>query len=94
VKLLDKGDAKTVGGMHLAQIAIARKITEQTGDAAFEAKCRGWIDARKRSLESKCWLGSHYLTFWEPESGKRSDWVFGYQLDGEWVARFHGLPHT
>ena len=81
-----------VGGMHIAQIMIAQKMAEHLGDTAFAAKCRDWIEAGKNSLENKCWLGGHYLTFWEPESGKKSEWVFGYQLDGEWVARFHGLP--
>ncbi len=38
------------------------------------------------------WTGSYYLNYYEPETGKRSDAVMGYQLDGEWAARFHGLP--
>jgi uncharacterized protein (DUF608 family) len=38
------------------------------------------------------WAGSHYLNFHEPETGKRSDDVMAYQLDGEWAAVYHGLP--
>ena len=38
------------------------------------------------------WTGSYYLNFLEPETGKTSDDVMGYQLDAEWVCRYHGLP--
>ncbi len=38
------------------------------------------------------WTGEYYLNFYEPETGKKSDDVMGYQLDGEWAARYHGLP--
>ena len=31
------------------------------------------------------------MLFNEIETGMRSDIVLGYQLDGEWLARFHGL---
>ena len=38
------------------------------------------------------WADGYYLSFWEPATGKRSDNVMGYQLDGQWASRFHGLP--
>jgi uncharacterized protein (DUF608 family) len=37
------------------------------------------------------WAEGYYLNYFEPETGKRSDDVMGYQLDGEWAARYHGL---
>ncbi len=81
-----------VGGLHLAQFRIAERMALEMGDEAFAHRCRRWIEDGSRALEEKCWLGTHYLTYWEPESNKRSDVVFGYQLDGEWLADFHGLP--
>jgi uncharacterized protein (DUF608 family) len=81
-----------VGGLHLAQYRIAARMAEKAGDHAFAAECRTWIEAGSKSLEAKLWAGSYYLAFWEPETGRKSDLVFGYQLDGEWVADFHGLP--
>ncbi len=36
--------------------------------------------------------GGYYLNFWEPETGRKSDDVMGYQLDGQWSALSHGLP--
>ena len=38
------------------------------------------------------WADGYSLNYWEPETGMRSDDVMGYQLDGQWAARFHGLP--
>jgi uncharacterized protein (DUF608 family) len=43
-------------------------------------------------MEKKLWTGSYYLNFWEPETNSKSDLIFGYQLDGEWITDQHGLP--
>jgi uncharacterized protein (DUF608 family) len=81
-----------VGGIHLAHLRMAQRMAQKAGDEEFAEQCRQWLAAGSQSLETKLWADGYYLTFWEPESGKRSDLVFGYQLDGEWMARFHGLP--
>ncbi|MBI2843254.1 MAG: hypothetical protein HYX78_07615 [Armatimonadetes bacterium] len=81
-----------VGGVHMAQLRIARRMAEKAEDEKFARQCDEWIAAAQKSLETKTWLGSHYLLFWEPESGKRSELVFAYQLDGEWITHFHSLP--
>ncbi len=86
------GMVSHVGALHLAQFRIAQKMAEQVGDAEFAGRCRTWIDAGMKSMEGKLWNGSYYLTCWEPETNRKNDLVFGYQLDGEWVADFHGLP--
>lgn len=80
-----------VGGLHLAELRIALKMAEQIGDQDFARQCREWLAAGTKSMETKMWNGAYYLNFWEPESGTKSDLVFGYQLDGQWVADFHGL---
>ncbi|MDQ1316989.1 MAG: hypothetical protein QG588_638, partial [Candidatus Poribacteria bacterium] len=38
--------------------------------------------------------GEYYDLYNEPETGKKSDTIMGYQLDGEWMSRFHGLPEV
>jgi uncharacterized protein (DUF608 family) len=81
-----------VGGIHLAQLAMAERMARRVGDAEFTRQCREWIEAGSRALEEKMWAGSYYLLYNEPKTGKRSDLVFGYQLDGQWMAKFHGLP--
>ncbi|MBI2844847.1 MAG: hypothetical protein HYX78_15750 [Armatimonadetes bacterium] len=86
------GMVSHVGGIHLAQLRMAERMAEQTGDRDFAEQCRQWAESGQNSMESKMWNGSYYLNFWDQDTGKKSDHVFGYQLDGEWMARFHGLP--
>lgn len=81
-----------VGGIHLANLRMSQRMAEAVGDEEFAQQCREWIEAGMTSMETKMWAGTHYLTFWEPETGKKCDLVFGYQLDGQWMAKFHGLP--
>jgi len=42
-------------------------------------------------MESQLWAGSYYLAYSEPKTGRKSDDIFAYQLDGDWMAKFHGL---
>ena len=81
-----------IGGIHLAQLGQAQRMAAAAGDAKFAQQCRDWIAAGSASLEENMWRGEYYGNFLEPETGKRNDLVFGYQLDGEWMARLHGLP--
>jgi uncharacterized protein (DUF608 family) len=80
-----------VGGLHLAQLRIVQRMAKAAGDEPFAEQCAEWTKAGAQSMEKNLWTGSHYLTYWEPESKKRSDLVFGYQLDGEWIISQHGL---
>jgi uncharacterized protein (DUF608 family) len=80
------------GGLRLAWLRIVERMAAHRGDAAFAAQCRSWFDEGSRAMEERLWTGTCYLNYLEPETGKRSDDIMGYQLDGEWVARYHGLP--
>jgi uncharacterized protein (DUF608 family) len=81
-----------VGGIHLAQLRIVQRMAERVGDREFSAQCQKWLEQGSASLENKLWAGQYYLAYYEPESGKKSDLVFGYQLDGDWMCFYHGLP--
>jgi uncharacterized protein (DUF608 family) len=81
-----------IGGIHFAQLVMAERMAKAVGDQDFADQCRAWLNAGSRSMEEKMWAGTHYLLYNEPKTGRRSDLVFGYQLDGDWMARFHGLP--
>jgi uncharacterized protein (DUF608 family) len=83
------GMATHVGGIRLAHLLIMRRMAERIGDEAFAARCQRWFDAGALALEEYLWAGVYYLNFYEPETGKMSDLVFGYQLDGHWMSRFH-----
>jgi non-lysosomal glucosylceramidase len=80
------------GGLRLAWLGIVERMAAHEGDEAFAARCRAWREEGSRAMDGRLWTGGYYLNYLEPETGKVSDVVMGYQLDGEWVARYHGLP--
>jgi uncharacterized protein (DUF608 family) len=81
-----------VGGIHLAMLRMAERMAEHMGDEEFALLCRDWFEQGSQQMESKLWTGEYYLAYFEPETNKKSDLVFGYQLDGDWMAKYHGLP--
>ena len=87
------GMVSHVGGLHLAQLRIVERLAREVGDIEFEKRCADWIADGQKSMEEKLWTdnGNYYLNFYNEKTGNKSDYIFGYQLDGEWIARFHGL---
>jgi uncharacterized protein (DUF608 family) len=85
------GMTSHVGGIHLANLKIIERMAEEVGDREFARQCREWFDRGSRSMEEKMWGNGYYLAYNEPKTGKKSDYIFAYQLDGEWMLRFHGL---
>jgi uncharacterized protein (DUF608 family) len=79
-----------LGGLHLAQLKIVRRMAEHMNDLAYVKRCDAWLEDGTEAMEQQLWNGSYYLNFYEKETGKRSDDVMAYQLDGEWASRFHG----
>ena len=88
-----KGIVAHVGGLHLAQLRIAERMAEESGDKNFAAMCRMWFDEGSKSMEKHLWNGRYYINFFEPSTNEKSDLIFSYQLDGEWITDFHGLPY-
>jgi len=86
------GMTSHIAGLHLAQLRIAERMAEKVGDKEFAQKCREWINQGSNALETKLWTGRYYLNYYDPETGKKSDLIFSYQLDGETFARLHGVP--
>jgi uncharacterized protein (DUF608 family) len=85
------GMVSHAGGIRLATLKIAERMARALGDAPYADQCRGWFDSGSKAMEEKMWAGDYYLNFKEEETGKLSDAVMAYQLDGEWVARLHGV---
>ncbi len=81
-----------IAGLHLAQVEIAQRMAEKLGDDTFRRQCQIWLEKGGNLIEKHLWTGKYYLAFYDPESGSNSELVFAAQLDGEWIARFHGLP--
>ncbi|MBI5094925.1 MAG: hypothetical protein HZB26_21130 [Candidatus Hydrogenedentes bacterium] len=88
------GMAAHVGGLHIAQLRITRRMAREMGDTEFVKQCEDWTAAAQEAMEKRLWTGSYYLNFFEPETNIKSEFVFGYQLDGEWITDHHGLPGT
>ena len=86
------GMCSHLGGLHLSMLRVAQRMAERMGDAEFARRCREWLAQGSQAMEEKMWAGSYYLNYYDLETGKKSDDVMGYQLDGEWAAVFHGLP--
>jgi uncharacterized protein (DUF608 family) len=84
------GMATHMGGLHLAQLRLLERMAAKMNDKEYARQCREWLKAGQAAMEDKMWNGSYYLNYWDPATGKKSDDVMGYQLDGEWMARFHG----
>jgi uncharacterized protein (DUF608 family) len=89
-----RGMTAHVGGLHLAQLRIVERMATEVGDTEFAKQCQEWIKAAGEAMEKRLWAGSYYLNYWEPETDSKSELVFGYQLDGEWITDHHGLPGT
>jgi uncharacterized protein (DUF608 family) len=81
-----------IAGLRLAQLSITERFAELAGDQDFVEQCRLWTKAAAEALESRLWAGRYYLNYLEPETGRKSELVFGYQLDGQWITDHHGLP--
>lgn len=85
------GMTSHVGGIHLANLKMMERMADRIGDGDFARQCRSWFDAGSGAMEGKLWAGSYYLAYSDEKMGKKSNDVFAYQLDGEWMTRFHGL---
>ena len=86
------GMTSHVGGIHLANLRMTQRMAEKVGDHEFAGKCREWLEQGSQAMEGKMWGNGYYLPYNEPKTGKKGDDIFAYQLDGEWMCRFHGLP--
>lgn len=86
-----KGYVTHAGGVRMAQVQIMRRMAEAMGDTEYVAKCDELLNAGADVLENKLWNGRYYLNFNDPESDTKSDLIFGYQLDGEWISDSHGV---
>ena len=86
------GMATHMGGLRLAHLRMAERMAEVMGDGDCAEQCRQWFADGSRAMEEEMWAGSYYLNFHDKGTGRKSDDVMGYQLDGQWAAEYHGLP--
>lgn len=87
-----KGYVTHAGGVRMAQVQIMKRMAQAMDDKPYVEKCDQWLIAGAKVLEEQLWTGKYYLNFLEPETDQRSDLIFGYQLDGQWITSWHGVP--
>jgi len=87
------GMSSHVGGVHLAHLRLAERMARKMNDQAFADQCHHWFEQGSQALEENLWANSRYLLFNDVSHGvaQKSDLVLAFQLDGQWIARFHGL---
>ncbi|MHB9038459.1 MAG: GH116 family glycosyl-hydrolase [Armatimonadota bacterium] len=86
------GMVSHIGTLHIAQLRITERMARDVGDTEFAGQCAEWIKAATEAMENRLWdQRGYYINFFKPETGDKSDLVFGYLLDGEWVMDHHGL---
>ena len=83
-----------LGFVHLAHLRLVEEMAEAMEDQAFLEQCRKWRENGASILESETWNGDNYLLYHDKDKGVKSDVVMGYQLDGDWIARIHGVPEV
>ena len=82
-----------VGLLHLAQARITERMARQVGDDEFAEQCAEWVRLGAQAMEDRLWdKRGYYWNFFDPVGGIKSEFVFGYQMDGQWVTDHHGLP--
>jgi uncharacterized protein (DUF608 family) len=87
-----KGYVTHAGGVRMAQVQVMKRIAEAAEDPEYAEKCDQWLEAGADVLENKLWNGRYYLNFNDPDNKLKSDLIFGYQLDGQWICDAHGVP--
>ncbi len=86
-----KGYVTHAGAVRMAQVQVMKRMAQTMEDTEYVAKCDQWLEAGRKVLEEKLWNGTYYLNFFDPDEDLRSDMIFGYQLDGEWICDAHGI---
>lgn len=82
-----------VGLLHLAQARITERMAKQVGDQEYAEKCARLIELGAQAMEDRLWdERGYYLNYWDHIQNIKSEYVFGYQMDGEWITDHHGLP--
>ncbi len=82
-----------IGLLTLAQARITERLARSVGDVEYADKLKNLVKLGAEAMESRLWVEDpgYYLNYFTPGKDEKSDLVFGYQLDGEWVSAFHGL---
>jgi uncharacterized protein (DUF608 family) len=85
------GIATHMGALRLSGLRMVERMALANGDEDYAEKCRLWFKDGSEALEGEMWTGDYYLNYYDKKSGRKSDAVMGFQLDGQCNALIHGL---
>jgi uncharacterized protein (DUF608 family) len=80
----------------MAAMEMTAGMARQMNDEAFAQRLDAAVAEARAALDKYLWddgIG-YYRNFHNIETGKKSDHIFAYQLDGDWMARFNGVPNV
>lgn len=80
------------GGLRIAGAEMLKAWAQAIGDTQHAQQLDVLIAAGKDALQQYLWKGDHYLVYNDPKTGKTLDAFFSPQLNGQYWARFCGLP--
>jgi len=80
------------GGLRLAGAEMLKAWAHAIGDSEEVANLDTLIAAGKEALQKYLWKGDHYLIYNDPKTGKTLDAFFSPTLNGQFFARFSGVP--
>jgi uncharacterized protein (DUF608 family) len=80
------------GGFRLAAAEMLREWAVKMGDTEVVEKLDTMMTASRKALQTHLWKGDHYLIYNDTQTGKVLDAFFTPQLNGQYFARFSGVP--
>ena len=82
------------GGLRLAGAEMLKAWAQAMGDTGEVQLLDILITAGKEAMQQYLWKGDHYLVYNDTKTGKTLDAFFSPQLNGQYWARFCGLPEV
>jgi uncharacterized protein (DUF608 family) len=87
-----RGYVSHPGGLRLAGAEMLKEWAQAMGDAEEVQKLDVLIAAGKEAMQRHLWRDNHYLIYNDTETGQVLDAFFTPQLNGQYYARFAGVP--
>ena len=82
------------GGLRIAGAEMLKAWAQTMGDGDEVRRMDEFIKAGKDALQKYLWRGDHYLVYQDSTTGKELDAFYSPQLNGQYWARFCGLPEV
>ena len=80
------------GGLRMAGAEMLKNWAQAMGDSEEVAHLDSLVAAGKDALQKYLWKGDHYLIYNDTKTGKTLDALFSPTLNGQYFARFTGVP--